>query len=124
MGPSVTRIVAFVGACVVLATPAGAFNLGYLRDTPLSYFTDEELATFADRLRTSLDESAEDERVQWGEPDNPHAASGSITVIDSEERSDGTICRRVRIENHAGGRFGGGVYRFCRDENGEWALAR
>lgn len=123
MRDAVTRLCAMTALVLCLAAPAGAFNLGYLRESPLSNFTDEELQTFLDTLRTSLNNGQDGDVVTWGDSESPRAASGSIKILKTEDRGDGTTCRDVHIENRAGGRFGGGVYRLCRDDGGEWKVA-
>jgi len=109
-----------VGLLVLTGLPALASNLGFLRDTPMSYFNDADMKLFRETLARTLSEGKDNEAHRW---DNPKTkSSGEITPLKTET-SPGKMCREVQIVNTAKGQTAKSVYTFCKEQGGDWKVA-
>jgi len=114
---------ALVAPCVLAFLVLGgnlaiASNLGFLRDSPLSKMTPEDLKLMRATLHDALDHGAIGEPKRWENPKT--GASGVVTALKSYER-DGAACRIVEIFNEAQGFSGRTRYDFCKQPDGSWA---
>jgi surface antigen len=111
---------AFLVAALVATTSASAANLGYLNDSPIARFTDQDMQLFKLTVNAALDDGADGEVRSWSNPDTK--AGGEIKAIKSFKRGE-VPCRRVEIKNVAKGRSASGQYNFCKQATGKWAPA-
>ncbi|MGD8909403.1 MAG: RT0821/Lpp0805 family surface protein [Chromatiales bacterium] len=96
-----------------------ALNLKWLEFSPVKYFTEKDWELLRHAARTALNDRANGESVKWRNEQSGHY--GSLTPISRLE-VDGRPCRDLVIRNFAGGVSGGGTYRICRMEDGDWKL--
>lgn len=94
-----------------------AANWGFLKDTPISNFTKEDMQLFTDTLKSGLDHAADGAKVSWSNTET--GAGGTLTFLATREQPD-TVCRQVQIANKAKGRQGNVIHIFCRNSAGEW----
>lgn len=105
---------------LVLAGPALAGNLGFMKDAPYGQFTEQDLVIFNETLNDVLSNGAEGEPRAWSNPKTQ--AGGEMKPLKSFERK-GLPCRTLSITNKAKGRTATGRYDFCKQEPGTWQLA-
>jgi surface antigen len=96
-----------------------ALHLKWLEFSPVKYFTEKDWELLRHAARTALNDKANGESVKWRNEQSGH--SGSLTPISRLE-VDGMPCRDLMIRNFAGGVNGGGTYRLCRMQDGDWKL--
>jgi len=113
-----TRI-ALLLACVLGVSPLQALNLKWLEFSPVKYFDAKDWELLRAAAATALKEKADGEAVTWRNEASGHY--GSMKPI-SRLQVDGRECRDLVIRNFAGGVNGGGTYRLCLMEDGEWKL--
>lgn len=102
-----------------LPSAQAALNLKWLEFSPAKHFTKTDWDLLRGAAGTALNEKANGEGVEWRNPETGHY--GSMTPISRLE-VDGRPCRDLVIRNFAGGLQGGGTYRLCRMQGGEWKL--
>ncbi len=100
-------------------TSTHALNLKWLEFSPVKYFTEKDWELLRQAARTALEDKADGESVKWRNEESGHY--GSMTPI-SRLQVDGRPCRDLVIRNFAGGVNGGGTYRICRMEDGDWKI--
>jgi len=98
---------------------AGAYNLGFLNNSPVRYFTDQDWELSTAAIRKALNETKDGDTVSWENPKTKY--SGTVTPTQTETR-DAVTCRRLQIVNNAKGRTGSSRYRFCQKPDGTWAV--
>jgi len=113
--------IALLATLFVLTTAqAVASNVTFMRNSPLSQMTPEDLALFRATVREVLEKGTDGTARRW---DNPNTgASGVVTPLKSYER-DGRPCRNVEIFNEAKGFSGRTRYDFCKQPDGTWRSA-
>ena len=104
----------------VMAMPALAQNVLFMKDAPYAHFTEDDHAIFNETLNDTLSHAAEGEIRKWSNPKT--RANGEMTPLKSFER-DGRSCRTLSIKNKAKGLTGSAKYNFCKQDTGKWALA-
>ena len=105
---------------LVVAVPASAQNLLFMKDSPFAQFTEEDHGIFNETLNDTLSRAAQGETRKWSNPKT--RASGEMTPLKSFDR-DGRSCRTLSIKNKAKGLTGAAKYNFCKQDTGQWALA-
>ncbi len=113
-----TRIVLLL-ACALGAPSLQALNLKWLEFSPVKYFDAKDWELLRASANTALNEKADGESIRWRNEGSGHY--GSLTPI-SRLQVEGRECRDLVIRNFAGGMSGGGTYRLCRMEDGDWKL--
>lgn len=111
-------------ALAVPLLPAGAVaaGLGFLKNTPLSYFTQADLKLMGDAALQVLNDADPQAAREWQNPRTGY--SGKIQGTGKFMSTDGLDCRRLKIWNQAKGIESESVYPVCRDpKDGEWRLA-
>ena len=105
----------------LLALGAGATlasNVTFMRNSPLSKMTSDDLALMRTTMRESLDKGADGTSQRWENPAT--GASGVVTPLKSYQR-EGVACRTVEIFNEAQGFSGRTRHDFCKQPDGAWA---
>jgi len=98
---------------------AHAVNIGFLRDAPITFFSQEEMGMFKQTVLRSLADNADGQTSRWSSTTSD--SGGEVTPLDTRNVDD-TTCRRTRIVNRAKGREGFGVYEFCLQPDGDWKI--
>lgn len=104
-----------------LPVPAGAAGLGFLKNTPLYYFTQKDMQLMIDTAKAVLDDPNELAVREWANPKNKY--SGKVEGLGSFKSGDGLACRKLRISTQAKGIENAAVYPVCKTVDGEWRLA-
>ncbi len=106
---------------MLVSTPAlSAGQFGWLENSPVSHFTDDDWARLRETARNTLNNAEDGTKAEWSNPST--GAEGSVQVLNTYEE-DGRTCRRTKFYNSAGGLTGGGVYPLCQVEGGSWKIA-
>jgi surface antigen len=98
-------------------TSAVALGLRLSESMPVKYFTAEDWAQAKQTVAKALELGKLSETFTWYNQSTGH--SGSYQVLKVMEE-DGEPCRDLLVRHEAGQARGGGNYRFCRMDNGEW----
>jgi hypothetical protein len=118
----VTRVLAGA-ACAAAMLPAHAqSNLGFLNDTPLTYFSKTDRASLTKAVAQVRDEGKDGETTTW-------QSNGSGTQIDakltpSTSETDGKTCREIATEISAKGQSMMLKPVFCKTAAGKWQLQK
>lgn len=105
-----------------LAATGPLFAQGFwplLEDSPISRFSDEDLALFQAAQSEALEERPDGSAVSWENPDT--GASGSLIPLKTDRIGE-RRCRLLRIINHAGGFSGDSRFWFCKQPDGSWKI--
>ncbi len=107
---------------VILASaiPALASYIDLLKDSPSTYFTEEDRAIFVETLNDTLNNSVDGETRSWSNSNTK--ASGEMTVLMTFDRN-GLSCRTLSIVNNADDLTATRKFTFCRTEPGIWKIA-
>ena len=104
----------------VISTTTHAANWRWLKDTPISHFTEEDMGLLQQTASSLLETGTTGAKASWS--NDVTGNSGDIEVLGSETHS-GMTCRKSRIINRtAKGLEASGIYTLCKDETGEWKL--
>ena len=98
---------------------AEAANIRFLGDAPIAYMNEEDKRLFREAVGKALDATADGRTVAWSNPKTK--ASGEIKLIRTDDMH-AMLCRIAQVHNRAGGRENRGVYRACKDADGQWRL--
>jgi surface antigen len=107
-------------ALLVGSGAAGAAGLGFLAETPLSRFNEEDLKLMNGAVEQALASAKLGAPVRWANGKN--SSSGEVTPQRAFERG-GRPCRDLRVVNRHRRLEASGVYTMCR-EDGHWTLAQ
>jgi hypothetical protein len=111
----------FLLAVLATALPVAAANLNFLKNAPISKFTDEDLKIFTQTRDQLLNTGKDGETREWSNPATK--ASGKIIIVKSFKR-DGVPCRTLKITNRAQGLSETNPANFCQQAPQEWTLAK
>lgn len=108
-----------VALTVMTANAAMAQNTMFLRKSPIAHLNDADrtlLRETIDKLLASPDGTV----LDWNNPDT--GSGGRVKVLDTED-VEGMTCRNIRARNQAKGRQADGIYRLCKEPEGNWRFA-
>lgn len=108
-----------LGVWMTSVTAYGA-GLGFLKESPVRYFTDEDWRLLKNASQRALEKGQDGETSEWQNPDTD--SSGALTPTRSF-RQDGSECRTLIIQTAAAGRTSEGTYDFCKQADGTWKMA-
>ena len=108
-----------LASAAVLPASVWAFNTSFLRQAPLSYFTDTDWSMFKDTLYKALNDNADGAAAQWNNASS--GSGGEVTPIKTRE-VNGMTCRETRLVNRAQGLSATGEYLLCKTADGEWTI--
>lgn len=113
-----TVALAFVAGLIPLT--AVAANLSFLRNSPLSYFTQADIDMMIKAAGAILEASDPHAEQAW---DNPRSgASGLVQGKAQFTTRDGTLCKRLRVVSRARKLESETVYTVCKDPARGWIL--
>ena len=118
---SMRKVIAGLCLASVVILPASvcAFNTSFLRDAPLTRFTDTDWGMFRDTMDKALNENADGVAAQWNNASS--GSSGEITPLNTRE-VNGMTCRETRLVSRAQGLSATGNYLLCKAADGEWTI--
>jgi len=96
-----------------------AQNMLFLRESPIAWLDDDDEVILKDTLDQVI-LAPDGTSKEWENPET--GSTGRLQVLDTHE-DFGTTCRHIRMLNEAAGRRGGGIYRLCLSEDGNWRFA-
>lgn len=92
-------------------------QMGWLAETPVSRFNDEDKRLLNDAAKAVVDGAPGNSR-SW---ENPKTGNhGTLTLLVSFNGSDGRPCHQVRVQNHAQGLSGDSKVTICKDPKRGW----
>lgn len=119
-----TRIRGFAPLAAVLVwaamSTAFAANLSFLDQSPIAYFTPEDMDLMHGNALKVLDAAGATSKQSWSNAKT--GASGWAQVREQFTTSDGTPCKRLRIVNKAKGLSSDATYTVCKHPERGWAV--
>ena len=112
-------LAAFLSAAFIL--PVEGANLRWLDHSPARFFTDADWQLLSAKSDEVLNEGEDGREYGWSNPES--GSSGSFMAQPAEDRG-GLSCRLVTIVTQARTASNTSQFTFCRQENGEWKIAR
>jgi len=116
-------------ACAVTLTlsyagGAWAQNMAFLRNSPLTYMRDKDMASLKTALAGVLDNSADGQSTEWTNEGtgNSVAIKATLTPKDTDDQN-GMHCRHVAVAMTAKGQDQGWLPLFCKTAQG-WKIAK
>ena len=119
-GFAVRLAAAVAVAGLVLVPAARASNLGFLKDSPVSYFDEEDMRLMREAALKVLEDKSSRAKQAWKNPATGH--SGKVEGQGAFKAVDGLPCRRVRVLNRAQGLEGQATYTVCKYPEQGWML--
>ncbi len=117
----VRSVIAMCAGSVLLvaAPPAGAQgNLGFLKDTPMAYFSAEDVKLMRAATAEVLKSNQGGTRKEW---ENPATGNGgAITLVTPFTAPDGRQCNQVRVDTHAKTMENSATVSVCKTPDGVW----
>jgi hypothetical protein len=109
-----------LAALVLLASQAFAANTSFLKNSPVSYFTERDF----ELMMVAADEVlADDGRGATREWKNSETGNfGRMEVLSAFNAPDGRLCKRLRVTNNAKAVESRATYSVCRDASGAWMV--
>lgn len=104
---------------LTVCLPVTAQNWRFLKDAPITFFTQKDVEMFKANLRDTLDDGKDGERHSWS--NKASGAAGSAIAQETLHRGK-DVCRRVRLDNIARGRSGFTQKTFCKHAGKDWQL--
>lgn len=125
MDSSLTKIVtafatAVALACLLAIPATQAANLGFLNDSPMSYFNDEDVRLLREAALKVLENKSSRTKESWTNPATGH--SGRVESRGAFTAEGGLACRRLRLSNRAKGMEGQATYTVCKDAEKGWMI--
>jgi surface antigen len=108
----------------VLAAPLSAVAQGgdllFLKNSPAAHFNSADFALMRGTVDKALAGAPEGPALEW-KSDKTDAA-GSVTPAGIDTAAAPRTCRKLRIANSYKFNKSEGVYTFCQNSTGKWAL--
>jgi surface antigen len=119
---SLRRNAMFAGAGTLLALAGAAANaqgnLGFLKDTPMAYFTGDDVKLMRAAAAEVLKSSKDGTRKEW---ENPVTGNGgAVTLLTQFTAPDGRTCNQVRVDTHARTMENASTMSVCKSADGHW----
>lgn len=111
---------AVVFVCLLVIPATQAANLGFLNDSPMSYFDDEDMRLLREAALKVLEHKSSRAKESWTNPATGH--SGQVEGRGAFTAQDGLACRRLRVSNRAQGVEGQATYTVCKDVEKGWLI--
>ncbi|AIO65366.1 RT0821/Lpp0805 family surface protein [Burkholderia oklahomensis] len=109
--------------CAAAAFAAHAQNnLGFLNDTPISYFSKADTASLAKAVQKVRDEGKDGETVDWLNEGRGTKLSAKLTPSTTEQ--EGRTCREIKTEIAAKGQSMTLRPLYCKTAAGKWQLQK
>lgn len=121
MATKLISSVAIAALAVASPTLVGAAGLGFLKDTPLYYFTEQDMQLMFDTANSVLNDPDPTALREWVNPKNKY--SGKVESLGAFKSTDGLPCRKLRVWTQARGIENTAIYPVCKTSQGEWQLS-
>jgi len=108
-----------LAATAAIPAPGYAQNTLFLRKSPIAHMSESDQAILHQTI-LAIVEAPDGTITDWLNPET--GSKGRLQVLDTHQ-DYGTTCRRIRGRNEVDGRSGGGDYRLCLSEDGNWRFA-
>jgi len=99
---------------------AGVSGLGFLRNTPLAYFRQQDFDKMMASVREVLDSTDPAAKRTWANAKT--GASGSVESVGQFTATDGAPCKRLRVRDQVKNLQGEMRYTVCRYPDRGWIL--
>jgi hypothetical protein len=106
-------------ALLLPLTAAAQSSLGFLKDSPISYFNSDDTQLLKKNAYAVLDSQAPAAKGQWSNPKTGH--SGEAEVMEAFS-ADGMACKRLRVANAAKGVKSEATYPLCKHPDKGWRV--
>lgn len=112
-------------ALVAVSAGAGAANLGFLNNTPISYMKQPDLQALNNAAQKALNTKQDGESLDWDNKGagNPVPIGGTVTPQSTFE-ADGLHCRKITIVANAKGQTQTWTPIACKQSDGKWKLKK
>ena len=104
----------------LLALPAHAQNMSFLKNSVVSKFNPEDMKLLQVAAKKALADPQDGTAYDW--KNEKTSASGSISSVKSYSKA-GAACRDIRFTNHYKANTDEAVKQFCKNAAGAWKLA-
>ena len=112
-------------ALVAVSTGAGAANLGFLNNTPITYMKQPDVQALNKAAQVALETKQDGESLDWNNKGtgNTVPIDGTITPQSTFD-SGGLKCRKVTLVANAKGQTQTWTPIACRQSDGKWKLKK
>ncbi len=118
-----SRAIVSIAVASFLSTPAAAQNVGFLKDSAVSYFDEKDVAMLMETVDAALDEQQAHAVREWKNPGTRN--SGKAEVLSAFKSATGTPCKRLQITHVAhNGKMGRAAHTFCKEADKWMVVAR
>jgi surface antigen len=100
------------------AQASHAQSLGFLRNSPLAQFTDQDRKLLNDNALSVLESSQPNAKSSWSNPRT--GSSGEAEVRVQFTSTDGFLCKRLRVFNQSRTSHNEVFFTVCRYTDGRW----
>ncbi|OGT37604.1 MAG: hypothetical protein A3F12_01335 [Gammaproteobacteria bacterium RIFCSPHIGHO2_12_FULL_38_14] len=96
---------------ITFAPLSFAFNLSFLNNSPIAYFTQEDFRIMETSALKTLNSGKDNQKITWK---NPKTKSWGYAIASNTTIQDGRTCRNLTIYNNANGITDKSDYNFCK----------
>jgi hypothetical protein len=108
-------------ACAMAATGAHSASMGFLKQSPLLYFKQDDIDRMTQNARTVLESPQPSAKEDWSNPKS--GASGFAQVRSQFTTTDGTLCKRLLVGTAIHGLENEATYVLCKYPNRGWVMS-
>ncbi|MEC5405381.1 RT0821/Lpp0805 family surface protein [Paraburkholderia sp. MPAMCS5] len=113
------------GLLLGVALGAQAANLGFLKDTPISYMKQRDIDSIKQAVVAALDDKQDGESTSWVNEGTGNSVKLDATITPSNTAKDGErTCRDVGVVLNAKGQSMSLRPLFCKEGDGKWQLQK
>jgi surface antigen len=109
----------FLVLALACGSAAAQSNLTFMKDSPVSRFKPDDIRLMQEAGRAVLDSAEPAATREWLNPKTKHSGSVTLEQSFSFESRD---CRRLRVDNRAGGMQSSTLVPVCRNAQGRWGI--
>jgi surface antigen len=115
------HVTAVIASISLLCTGAASgANYGFLKDSPISSFTEEDVAMMMKAADDALNDATPHAKREWRNPTTGN--SGQMEVLRSFQLKDGTSCRTLQVFNKAKAAENRATHSVCKSADGTWMI--
>ncbi|HEY4212566.1 MAG TPA: hypothetical protein VGM84_13885 [Steroidobacteraceae bacterium] len=109
----------WLGALLLLAEPpVQAQNLNFLGKAPAGQFNKTDWKLLQQAVLAALSDTTDGTTHSWRNDSNQH--QGTVRIVKSWQDAQGRTCRRIHLDNSAGGYKGASTNDACKQADGIW----
>jgi hypothetical protein len=105
---------------ILLASHAFAANTSFLKNSPISSFTEQDLELMMAAADDVLADESRGAKREW--KNSATGNFGQLEVLGAFKAPDGRLCKRLRVTNNAKAVESRATYSVCLDANGVWMV--